>query len=162
GNLQIAQFYSGAVQPSNVAAQAAGALFYGAAQNTGVMYSDPNVLANGNFQWIQVLQTEDGFTYFLPAPLMSASSGAVDQQGSGSMYSYLFPFEGASYLNFVQLDGTGRTFGLLQASGGIPGPTDPQWTPVGIADIEVNPVNSSDALISSSSGNIFATTNKGA
>ena len=35
GNLDLAQFYSGAVQPSSAAAQVAGALFYGGAQNIG-------------------------------------------------------------------------------------------------------------------------------
>ena len=49
----------------------------------------------------------------------------------------------------------------MQASNGVPGPTDPQWTPDGIANLVVNPVNSSDLLISSSTGNIFESTNQG-
>ena len=51
GNLQLTQFYYGAVQPSNVAAQMAGALFYGAAQDNGGPSSDPNILSNGNLTW---------------------------------------------------------------------------------------------------------------
>ena len=35
GNLQLTQFYYGAAQPSNAAAQIAGALFYGSAQDNG-------------------------------------------------------------------------------------------------------------------------------
>ena len=35
GNLQITQFYYGAAQPSTLAAQIAGALFYGSAQDNG-------------------------------------------------------------------------------------------------------------------------------
>ena len=45
GNLQITQFYYGAAQPSNLAAQIAGALFYGSAQDNGGPVSDPNILA---------------------------------------------------------------------------------------------------------------------
>ncbi len=100
GNLQIAQFYTGAVQPSSVAAQAASALFYGAAQNTGVMYSDPDELGDGDLQWTQVQQTEDGLTDYEPAPLISASGVATDQQGSGTLYSYVFPFAGGSVSQF--------------------------------------------------------------
>ena len=41
GNLQITQFYYGAAQPSSAAAQIAGALFYGSAQDNGGPVSDP-------------------------------------------------------------------------------------------------------------------------
>ena len=51
GNLQLAQFYNGAAQPSNAAAQIADALFYGAAQDNGGPFSDPNILTDGNLQW---------------------------------------------------------------------------------------------------------------
>jgi subtilisin-like proprotein convertase family protein len=161
GNLQIAQFYNGAVQPSAAAATAADSLFSGAAQNTGVMSSVSSVLADGNLGWTSAPETEDGFIVSDPVELMSASTAAVDQQGSGTSYTYTFPFAGAAYLDFVQVDGVGRTFGLLQASNSIPGPTDPQWLPDGIATLVVNPVNSSDLLISSGTGNIFESTNQG-
>jgi subtilisin-like proprotein convertase family protein len=161
GNLQVAQFYSGVVQPSSAAAETAQSLFFGAAQNTGVMSSNFISLTPGQFDWTTAQETEDGFTDFEPSPLESASSVDVDQQGSGTLYDYEFPFEGSAYLNFVMVDGTGRTFGLLQASDGVPGPTDPQWTPMGIADLVVDPVNDQDMLISSSTGNIFASTNQG-
>ena len=53
GNLDLAQFYYGAVQPSSAAAQVAGALFYGGAQNIGGQASDPNLLTDGDLQWTQ-------------------------------------------------------------------------------------------------------------
>ena len=48
GNLQIAQLYSGAAQPSTAAATATGALFYGNGLSVGAVSSDPQVLSNGN------------------------------------------------------------------------------------------------------------------
>ena len=51
GNLQITQFYYGAAQPSNVAAQIAGALFYGSAQDNGGPVSDPNILTRRQLRW---------------------------------------------------------------------------------------------------------------
>ncbi len=51
GNLQITQFYYGAAQPSNAAAQIAGALFYGTAQDNGGPVSSPNILTTGNLTW---------------------------------------------------------------------------------------------------------------
>ena len=43
GNLDLAQVYYGAVQPSSAAAQVAGALFYAGAQNIGGQASDPSI-----------------------------------------------------------------------------------------------------------------------
>src|SRR5262249_26775596 len=51
GNLQITQFYYGAAQPSSAAAQVAGAMFYGQAQDDGFPRSDPSVLNDGNIGW---------------------------------------------------------------------------------------------------------------
>src|SRR5262249_13328574 len=48
GNLQITQFWQGAAQPSSLAADLAGALFYGMARENGFPSSDPLVLQNGN------------------------------------------------------------------------------------------------------------------
>ena len=119
GDLQLAQFYYGAVQPSNVAAQIAGSLFYGAAQDTGVSGSDPSIVSNGDLTWAGDPEFE--------SQVMNGSGVAVDQQGSGTLYQYLFPGSGGDFTDFFQTDGIGRTFGLLQASQGLPTP-DPQWT----------------------------------
>ncbi len=51
GNLQDEQFYYGAAQPSNLAAQAAGALFYASGLGILAAQSDPNLLNNGNLTW---------------------------------------------------------------------------------------------------------------
>ena len=48
GNLQITQFYYGAVQPSSVAAQIAGDLFYGSAQDNGGPRSVGEVLTRNS------------------------------------------------------------------------------------------------------------------
>ena len=152
GNLQLAQFYYGAAQPSTAAAQAAGALFYGGAQNLGAVSSTGSILTTGNLGW-----SING-----AGQLQSGAGVATDQQGSGTAFNYLLPYEGGNYAytNFFQVDGVGRTFGLFQASGGQPTP-DPQWAPQGVANFALNPVNDSDAVISSSTGRIFSTTNEG-
>ena len=69
GNLQITQFYYGAAQPSNAAAQVAGALFYGSAQDDGGPVSSPNVVTNGNIEWA--------------GPGGDATGVGTNQQGTG-------------------------------------------------------------------------------
>ena len=171
GNLDLAQFYYGAVQPSSAAAQVAGALFYGGAENIGGQASDPSILTNGNLQW-SALGPIFGHPYeptiatYTPTGDTAggiwhiASGTAVDQQGTGTLFQYWSPGQGGQYTNFVQVTGVGRTYGLLQASNGLPTP-DPQWPGRSYANIVVNPVDSNDGLISSSTGNIFETTNQG-
>ena len=51
GNLQVNQFSFGAAQPSAVAAEAAGALFYGSADDFGTTRSSANVLNTGGISW---------------------------------------------------------------------------------------------------------------
>ena len=152
GNLQLAQFYYGAVQPSTAAAEVAGALFYGGAQNLGAVSSTAGILTTGDLQW----------SINAAGQLQSAAGVATDQQGSGTVFNYLFPYEGGdyAYTNFFQVNGIGRTFGLFQAAGGDATP-DPQWLPEGVANIAVDPVNDQDAVISSSTGRIFSTNNEG-
>ena len=151
GNIQLTQFYYGAAQPSNAAAQIAGALFYGAAQDNGGPASDPNILSNGNLVWSGPL---------IQSQTLNSSGVAVDQQGLGTLYQYWMPGSGGDFTNFFQVNGTGRTFGLLQQSNGLPTP-DPQWTLPGIANFAINPVYSNEAVISSQTGNLFSTSNGG-
>ena len=151
GNIQLTQFYYGAVQPSNAAVQIAGALFYGAAQDNGGPASNPDILSNGNLVWSGS---------FPQSQTLNSSGVAVDQQGLGTLYQYWFPGSGGDFTNFFQVNGTGRTFGLLQQSNGLPTP-DPQWTLPGIANFAVNPVFSSEIVISSQTGNLFSTSNGG-
>src|SRR5262249_9734519 len=128
GNLQITQFYYGAAQPSDLAAQVATirGMFYGEAQDDGNPSSDPGVLANGELGW---------------TPNGGGDGGGVatDQTGTGDVYEYLWPCCGGRIADFFQVNGVGRTFGLLQQSN--PGPTpDPQWPFTGVLNFAVNPL----------------------
>ncbi len=168
GNLQITQFYYGAVQPSTAAAQIAGALFYGSSQDNGGPVSDPNIISDGNITYYQAVSDYTG----------NAVGVATDQQGLGSAYQYFMPCCGGNDTDFFQYIGpglsgaglanagevgdgyVGRTFGLFQASDGLPTP-DPQWPYGQGTDFAVNPVDSAEVVISSNVGRIFDTTNAG-
>ena len=101
GNLQITQFYYGASQPSSRWPPArSAALFYGQAQDNGFPRSDPDILNNGNITWSGGLGDGTGV--------------ATDQQGRGTVYQYNWPCCGGNRTDFFQVDGVGRTFGLLQ------------------------------------------------
>ncbi|WP_220369774.1 Ig-like domain-containing protein [Paludisphaera rhizosphaerae] len=151
GNLQIAQFYYGAVQPNNAGtASSVDAALFAAAGNDGGQVSSSNVLNTGYLTWFQ---TSGG-----------ANSGGVafDQQGTGTIYQSFQP--GSMPLNlgttFFQVDHTGRTFNLIQSSGNSTTP-DPQWAPGPGATFTVNPLTGQQMIISSGTGRIFATTNQG-
>ncbi len=156
GNLQITQFYYGAAQPSNVAAQAAAVrgLFYGQAQDDGFPLSDPNLLINGNLNWT--------------GPLGDGTGVATDQTGSGTLYQYNWPCCGGNTTDFFQVNTIGRTFGLVQQSGTGQVP-DPQWPFLSpgygpghaFGQFAVNPVNGDQMIIGSSVGRIFSTDNQG-
>ncbi len=159
GNLQITQFYYGAVQPSNAAAQIAfdqsqgqvaspfpGGMFYGSAQDDGGPISDPNTLTNGNISWA--------------GPGGDGGGVAVDQQGNGTQLQYWWPCCGGNFTDFFQVNGAGRTFGLLQKSNSGPTP-DPQWSFAFPNNFAINPLNASQVVISSNAGRIFRTENQG-
>ena len=146
GNLQITQFYYGAVQPSSAAAQIAGSLFYGQAQDDGFPRSDPNVLDNGNIRW--------------NGPGGDGTGVATDQTGSGTLYQYNWPCCGGNITDFFQVNGVGRTNGLIQASGGKNVP-DPQWPFLGGFNFAVNPINGDQIVISSGAGRVFRTEDQG-
>ncbi len=126
GNLAIGQFFYGAAQPSNAAAQIAQALVYGNGVHTGIGMSDEDVLNNGNLAW--VAPAEDPFL----TRLTGETSGVgvqTDQQGRGIVYQYLYPGLGGNFTDFFQVKVgnspfISRTSGLVQAGG----PRDPQWT----------------------------------
>ena len=165
GNLQIAQFYYGAVQPNSAAAQVAGALLYAQSQVTGgAPYSAPDLLTSGNLAW-------DTTT-----PLLAASSEQISgnrgrvrdhrPHGFGDCLPVPEPRGGVN-TNFFKVDGLGQTNGLSSANGPNP---DPQWpnfgpltgtagTPFG--QFAVNPVADQDILIGSETGLVYATSNQG-
>jgi subtilisin-like proprotein convertase family protein len=150
GNLQITQFYFGAVQPSIVAAQVAGALFYGSAQDDGFPQSDPNELQNGNIGW--------------SGPLGDGGGVATDQTGTGTVYQYAWPCCGGNNTDFFLVNGIGRTgqsgASLLQA-GDNPSQNQGQWPNTGAINFAVNPIDPNGIVISSSVGRVFRTTDQG-
>ena len=79
GNLQIAQDYAGALQPTRLAADIAGALFYAVTQDNGYPVSTGSVLQTGNTS----TATSDW-----PGTGMHV---VVDQTGTGTAYQYRLP-----------------------------------------------------------------------
>jgi subtilisin-like proprotein convertase family protein len=149
GNLDIAQFYYGASQPSDAAAQIAAVrgLFYTGVQDGATNVSDLNVLNNGNLAWTN-------------NDVGDSAGIATDQTGSGTLYQYIWPCCGGNITDFFQVNGTGRTFGLIQKSGGTPVP-DPQWPFTGGVNFAVNPIDGSQIIIGSTAGRIFSTADQG-
>lgn len=171
GNLQIAELYYGAVQPSQTAANAAGGLFYAEGQGTGLVSSTSNILTSGNTAWKGTPEPSGG------------GSVATDQTGTGTVYDYANPFWSGTYTDFLQVNGTGRTTGLLTTSAdGNVTTHDNEWddfTESGNlaegtingnqsanSNVVVNPINNQQMVISSHptgdvGAQIFATQNQG-
>ncbi len=163
GNLEIEQYVYGAAQPSSMAADAAGAMFYGAADGFGATGSAGGILSNGQEIWQPDSRTADerGLTLTQNNGVGFSRVGniATDQTGSGAFYQYIWSSTTGTMTDFFRVSGSGRTSGLLQA-GDNPDLVIGQWTdnPVTFA---VNPVNKDQAVIGSDTGRIFATTNQG-
>jgi hypothetical protein len=149
GNLQITQFYYGAAQPSTLAADLAGAMFYGSAQDDGAPNSNARVLDNGQIGW--------------SGPGGDYAGVATDQTGSGSHYQYAWPCCGATplasdfFLYFSPTTGeVSRTTGLLQA-GDDPAGSKGQWPFLGTINFAVNPIDPTSIVMSSTAGRVFLT-----
>jgi hypothetical protein len=178
GNLQIAQFYYGAAQPSNVAAQVAQAMLYGNGNHAAIGASAPGVLNDGNVSWTAPFENTN---VFLPGsvtgnglPVLSSEVDGVgvktDLQGRGIVYQYLYPGLGGNFTDFFQVSIGGgpfisRTTGLIQNNG----VSDPQW-PTGTisygngivqGNFTVNPLDGDQVIISSAQGRIFSTIDLG-
>lgn len=180
GDLQIAQFYSGGVQPSQLAADIAGALIYGMSNNNGFPTSSSDILQTGNTNWT----TGDGYT----VANGSGNGVATDSTGSGTAYQFRFPSSPgtdgttSTYLptDFFRVitdtannpAGVSRTNGLLQ-SGDIPQLPQQtanlrggQWASDYGSTFAVNPLTPNGILISANdsnngTGRVFRTTNQG-
>jgi hypothetical protein len=150
GNLQITQFYGGAAQPSQSAANQSGTsgFFYGAAQDDGYPNSAKDVLSTGNILWT--------------GPVGDATAVHTDQTGSGVVFHYVWPCCGGGTFgtSFFQVDGVGHTLGLLQA-GDDPFHDMGQWRSTGGHNFAVNPINKNEVVISSNAGRVFRTQNNG-
>ena len=130
GDLQNEQFYYGAAQPSNAAAQAAGALFYASGLGLLAAQSDPNLLNDGNLTWTDaaVLDPADisARTTTADSAINSSDRGgtgiATDQTGGAtianptgtgpSVYEYDVPSLGGNITDFFRVNGAGQTTGL--------------------------------------------------
>jgi subtilisin-like proprotein convertase family protein len=163
GNLQITQFFQGASQPSTLAANLMGAMFYGQSTNNGSLQSSGDILETGNLNW----------TGFSPATGVGV---ATDQTGSGTLYQFSWPIENGPLtdafinsggtLNFTASDffvitqsGLGtvsRASGLL-LPGEDPGLAVGQWLQQGGSNIAVNTYDGSAVVVSSSTGRIYLT-----
>jgi len=177
GNLQVTQFIDGAVQPSELATELAGALFYGSARENGEVASGGNILQNGNQYW--------------SGPTGDATGVGTDQTGSGTKYQYLWPsfftlpgqaLVGGLPSDFFQVTKAGApsfsaTNGLVvgttnpaQGVGQWPLPTFPVGSsyiqPPGGAMFAVNPVDGNGIVMSSpntgDAGWVYLTTSGGA
>ena len=158
GNLQIVQFYSSTAQPSLFASEVAAALFYGEAQDDGFPVSNSDILQTGIGTTSQKLSwsgsTGDG------------TWGLTSQSGSGTYYDYKWPCCGGNNNEFFQVDGVGRTFGLIQP-GDNPTTGVGNWGVTGGSQFAANPVVNNpgvdDGLAISSyrTGRLFLSTDQG-
>ena len=152
GNLQITQFYDGAAQPSTLAADLAGALFYGVAQDDGWPTSTADALDTGFISWTGGSGEGD------------ASGVKTDQTGSGTAYYYKWPCCGGSNplatdfwtVVFPGNNEVSRTTGLIQP-GDNPGTSQGQWPFLGGSRFAVNPIDGTAIVMSSQAGRIFLT-----
>ena len=147
GNLQITQFYYGAAQPSNAAAQIAGALFYGSAQDNGGPSRTPTSSATA---------TSSGTGPAATPPAWPPTSRATARSTSTAG-----PAAAATIPTSSRSTATGRTHRACSRPATAYPTPDPQWPFTGGANFAVNPVNGQDVVISSAVGRIFATTNQG-
>ena len=161
GNLQITQFYYGAAQPSNLAAQVTDALFYGSTQDNGGPSSPGGILTPGatdygNLSW--------------GGPGGDANGVATDQQGKGTLFQYWWPCCGGGGSDFFQVNGIGHVFGLVRQN--LPTTQvlshDTQWPNTGGANFAVNTLSGQQIMISALGpdatgkvGTVYSTENQG-
>ncbi|OJW21002.1 MAG: hypothetical protein BGO49_30085 [Planctomycetales bacterium 71-10] len=159
GNLAVAQYYYGAVQPSAAALTAQAnydkALFYASSNDQG-QYSNGSILDNGYLSWDP---TRDAVDPFSPEGI-SAGGVAVDQQGAGTLYQAFQATAASMGFNgettFFRVNHIGKTFGLFLAAGDYS-----QWDDISGATLAVNPLTGKQLIISSATGRIYSTTDTG-
>jgi subtilisin-like proprotein convertase family protein len=175
GNLQIAQFFQGAVQPSVVAGEIANAMFLGTSQENGTHdQSTGHILDTGFLGWssngfIPGLAFTPVFTnpqQFPPSllsdgdPYGSGNGVATDPGGSGTTYHNAWPQTMTFPSSFLDVSGpgafpAGQTTGLIQP-GDNPATGAGQWTRPG-ETFAVNPIDGTQLVMSSRAGRIFRT-----
>lgn len=180
GNLQVSQFYAGAVQPSQLAADLAGALFYGMGDKSGTPVSSANILATGDLNW--------------RGPTGDGAGVVVDQAGSGTAFQYRSPTGAvagagggagpssfgfdlnatATNLDFFRVlsntsdhafgggfSRTGNSSGSLFDFGDTWNSTTASLTPRSIPQPNANPTNPNVLMFGSVNGRVYRTTDQG-
>ncbi|MGL4419571.1 MAG: hypothetical protein ACRCZF_02805, partial [Gemmataceae bacterium] len=181
GNLQLSQFYAGAVQPSQFAADIAGALFYGNSKSNGFPVSAKDVFSTGNLNWTGPLTKTNSAGVPVPDPNgilynfdPTGTGVVVDPTGSGTAYQYRQPCCGGDFglpTDFFRVllpgtnpsgSGTSRTLGLT-TTGDNPGLDQGQWRTEDptLGFFAVNPINNKGMAIASGIGRVYRTTNQG-
>ncbi|QEL17919.1 proprotein convertase P-domain-containing protein [Limnoglobus roseus] len=156
GNLQTVQFYSSTVHPSQLAAEIAGALYYGVAQDNGFPRSNTDIL-----------QTGVGTSPAMLSWAGAAGDGSwalTDQTGSGTNYQYHWPCcnnDVGDPNQFFLVNSVGKTQGLIQP-GDNPVTGAGNWAMLGGPKFAVNPTDASGLAISSLiTGKFFRSVNQG-
>jgi subtilisin-like proprotein convertase family protein len=170
GNLDLFQMNYSASQPSIPVPGNAAGLFYGSAQDDGFTVSPAGILTPGSPDYGNLGWSGDPGTGL---GLGSGGGVATDQTGSGDVYRYMDPGQGAgqypttpSVTDFFTIAQNGgadvsHTFGLIQTSSGGNGVPDAQW-PIGIGyNFAVNPVDGNQIDLVSGSGRVFSSIDGG-
>jgi subtilisin-like proprotein convertase family protein len=163
GNLQITQFYYGAAQASNIAAQIATlrGMFYGNAQDDGFPQSDPNVVQPGQTGYGNLVWTGPGGDGGGVATDQNDHRTQTPAQSTGDVFQYKWPCCGGNITDFFQVNQIGQTSGLvrnIQPGSQVP---DPQWPFEAVVNFAVNPLDADQIVISSTQGRVYRTENRG-
>ncbi|OWK40279.1 proprotein convertase P-domain-containing protein [Fimbriiglobus ruber] len=159
GNLQTIQYYQGATQPSQLAAEINDAMFYGGAQDDGFGFSNANVLQTGE-------GSSTGLLSF-SGSTGDATGVQTAQTGNGNDYVFKWPCCGApAPTEFLLAGPAGGEVGSLGL--GLVQPTDNpytstgNWAYVGGNRFTVNPIDPNAVAIGSeTTSTLFLTTNLG-
>jgi hypothetical protein len=179
GNLQIAELYDTASQPSTLAADLAGALFYATSFDNGVSSSSNTILETGNLAWAGDPNggTVNGTVMNNGLPV-SVSDVATDPTGSGLTYQFVYPstlipsnptapnppFVPTDFFQITPVGSitTSRVSGLVQlvSPSGVedqPGLNDGQWPEYLGSAFAVNQFDPTAIVMGSQEGQVFLT-----
>ncbi len=160
GNIQVARFYSGDVQPSKTAADIANAMFYGASRKVGDVYTGAaDLMDTGDQSWSEIGRA--GRTNYV----------TTDPGGSGTVYILRRINNIGLGTDFFQIQQAGstpisRTFGLFigDAALGYTATDDAQGVGQWRNDVRrfaVNPIDKLAITMGSSVGRLFSTVDQG-
>ena len=184
GNIQLGQYFAGAVQPSQSAADIAGAMFYAMSRDNGFPVSTADILKTGNtaysgdlFDLGRIDQTRS-----IISPEYRPGSGtgvAVDPTGSGSSYQYRQPaalgmddpvndffryYDPSSDPTGSGISRIGQSGQLVRGNGAdVPFDNVGQW-PIrnyNIGRFAVNTIDPNAVVLGSNEGRVYRTTDAG-